>query len=77
MLLHSPIRVTGMPEDQKALAIEAMLRYKTHIVYVYGDNLAVRPLEEWVSMAGFPVDRLIVTCREESKGDVAVGTLEL
>lgn len=77
VLLHSPIRLEGMSGDQKALTIEAMSRYKTHIVYVYGDNLMIRPLEEWVSMAGFPVDRLIVTCREESKEEVAVGTLEL
>jgi hypothetical protein len=77
VLLHSPIRLEGMSGDQKALTIEAMSRYKTHIVYLYEDNALKHPLEEWVSMAGFPVDRLIVTLSEKSNKNVSVGTLEL
>ena len=78
VLLHCPVRYSEMSVDERDRALEALLRYKTHIVYAYSDNLLKHSLEEWVSMAGFPVNRLLVTCSEESRvGEVSVGTLEL
>ena len=77
VLVYSPVRLTEMTADEREHTFEAMSRYKTHIVYLYGDNALKHPLEEWVSMAGFPVDRLIVTLSEKSNKNVSVGTLEL
>lgn len=76
VLLHCPVRLTEMTPDDADTTRSAMAAYKTHIVYVYGDNAEKHSLEEWVSLAGYSVERLIVVCHEEMRG-VSVGILHL
>ncbi len=76
--LYSPPRISlgEMIEEDFQRTREALSVYKTHVVYVYGDNLRIHPLEEWVRLTGFPVDRLTVFCNETTR-DVTVGIITL
>lgn len=76
VLLHCPVRLVEMSEEEADKTRAVMSRYKTHIVYIYGDNAQKHSLEEWVSFAGFPLDKLIITCTEDQHV-VTVGILNL
>lgn len=75
-LLYSPVRLTEMSPEDAARTRAAMAPYKTHVVYVYGDNLKKQPLDKWVEDSGLPVDKLMIICDENVK-DVALGILRL
>lgn len=76
VLLYSPVRLTEMSESDRTRVREALSAHPTHLVYVYGDNLQRRSLEEWVIAAGLPVDKLTVVCNETAS-PVAIGILHL
>lgn len=76
VLLHCPVRLTEMSDEDAARTREAMSAYTTHVVYVYSDNLLKYSLPEWVAAAGYPVDKLLVICDEKASG-VAMGILSL
>jgi len=61
VVLYSPVRLVEMSAQDAENTRAALSRYKTHLVYVYGDNLVKHTLPEWVSLAGYSVDRLMVT----------------
>jgi hypothetical protein len=74
--LWCPVRFTEMDDDEAQKTRAALSVYKTHLVYVYGDNLQKYPLQDWVAHAGYPVDRLTITCVNDTR-DVAVGVITL
>lgn len=76
VVVSCPVRLTEMSEDEATATRAALDPYKLHLVYVYGDNLRKHPLQEWVEMAGFSVDRLTVICNESAR-DVAVGIIDM
>jgi hypothetical protein len=74
--MYCPVRLTEMTEDDAQKTREALSAYKTHLVYVYGDNLVKRPLQDWVALAGYPVDQLIITCAESFR-ETAIGVITI
>lgn len=78
VMLYSPPRISleEMTEKEFQQTRDALSAYKTHIVYVYGDNLLIHTLQEWVRLTGFPVDKLTVVC-DESSQQVSVGIIAL
>lgn len=76
ILVYSPIRLTEMTEEERTQTIQHLNQYKTHLVYVYGDNLQKQPLADWVAQAGYPVDKLLVICNSTTK-NMALGILTL
>lgn len=76
VLVHCPVRLTEMAKEEADKTRAAMCQYKTHLVYIYGDNAKKHTLEEWVSLSGLPVDKLLVICNELAQS-VVVGILNL
>lgn len=74
--LYCPVRLTEMSADDAEKTRAALSAYKTHLVYVYGDNLRLHTLQDWVALAGYPVDQLIVTCTESSR-ETAIGVITI
>lgn len=74
--LYCPVRLTEMSPEDAEKTRAALSSYKTHLVYVYGDNLLKHTLPEWMALAGYPIDRLVVTCSEASR-ETAVGVITL
>ena len=76
ILVYSPARLVEMSSDESIKAREVMSKFKTHVVYSYSDTTQSHQLDEWVSLAGYPVDRLLVLCNENQHA-VTVGILNL
>jgi len=76
ILVYPPARLVEMSSDDAIKAREVMSKFKTHVVYGYSDTIKRHQLDEWVSLAGYPVDRLLVLCNE-SQHAVTVGILNL
>ena len=74
--LYCPVRLTEMTPEDAERTRAALAAYKTHLVYVYGDNLLKHQLQDWMTLAGYPVDRLTVVCSESAR-EVAIGVLQL
>lgn len=74
VMLWCPCRLTEMNDDEAQKTRAALSAYKTHLVYVYGDNLRVCSLPDWVKRAGYSVDNLVVTCID-STDNVSFGVI--
>lgn len=75
VLVSCPVRLCEMTDEEKTQTLTAMQRYPIQIVYVYGDNLQRHSLEQWVELAGLPVDKLLMI--HFGNTNVAVGVLQL
>lgn len=76
VLVYSPVRLTELSEEEAQKTREFLLKYRTHLVYVYGDNLQKQPLPKWVDDIGLPVDKLLMICKD-TETNVGLGILRL
>lgn len=76
ILIHCPVRLTEMTTEEATKTRAAMAAYKTHLVYVYSDNLLKQSLAGWMDEAGYPVDKLLVICDQAATG-VSLGILRM
>lgn len=76
VLVYSPVRLVEMSSKEAIKTRNAMSKFQTHVVYIYGDMAHRQSLENWVLQAGYNLNQLTIICNIESE-KVSVGVLNL
>lgn len=72
--VYSPVRLLEMNDEERTRTLEYLLKFKQHIVYVYGDHLQKTGLDGWVAQSGLPLGNLLVSIDGMSH-NIAVGVI--